>query len=97
MAYLLIRQKFAEYTRWREAFDSLAQQRDALGLETVAVTTNTSDPSEAVVLFRFDDIEQLRKHFPSPELKEAWRRGGVIEGSNQVTFLQEVVPPAETG
>ncbi|MFF6774158.1 hypothetical protein ACFY8W_11390 [Streptomyces sp. NPDC012637] len=93
MAYLLIRQKFADYTQWREAFDSLAEQRSSLGLETVAVTRNMADPAEAVVLFRFDDIEQVRKHFPSPALEEAWRRGGVIEGTNQTIFLQEDVTP----
>ncbi|WP_055586395.1 hypothetical protein [Peterkaempfera griseoplana] len=89
MPFLLIRQRFHEYVRWREAFDSLDDQRHALGLETVAVTRNMSDPTEAVVLFRFDDIEQVRKHFPSPALEDAWRRGGVVEGSNQVTFLRE--------
>ncbi|WP_406860827.1 hypothetical protein ABZO31_10345 [Streptomyces sp. HUAS MG47] len=90
MAYLLIRQKFADYSRWREAFESLAEQRKGLGLETVLVTRNTADPDEAVILFRFEDVEQVRRHFPSPQLEAAWRQGGVIEGTNQVTFLDEV-------
>ncbi|MGW3729064.1 hypothetical protein [Streptomyces sp. NPDC000851] len=87
MPYLLIRQGFADYNQWREAFDSLTEQRSAVGLETVVVTRDMGDPAEAVVLFRFDDIEQVKKHFPSPELEDAWRRGGVIEGSSQATFL----------
>ncbi|MFM9367296.1 hypothetical protein [Streptomyces sp. Da 82-17] len=90
MPFLLIRQKYADHTQWREAFDSLADQRAALGLETVAVTRNMNDPSEAVVLLRFDDIAQVEQHFPSPALEEAWRRGGVIEGTNEVTFLEDL-------
>ncbi|MDI3408141.1 hypothetical protein [Streptomyces cavernicola] len=90
MPFLLIRQKFADYAPWREAFDSLDEQRKALGLETVAVMRNMQDPSEAVVLFRFDDIERVKQHFPSPALEEAWRRGGVVEGSSEATFLQDL-------
>ncbi|MHB9753566.1 hypothetical protein ACYBSK_04195 [Streptomyces sp. BYX5S] len=89
MPLLLIRQKFTDYTQWRKAFDSLDAQRATLGLETVTVTRNMDDPHEAVVLFRFQNIDRLRQHFPSPALEEAWRRGGVMEGSNQVTFLRE--------
>ncbi|MBB4929622.1 heme-degrading monooxygenase HmoA [Lipingzhangella halophila] len=89
MPYLLVKQRFSDYTQWRTAFDSLDGQRTALGLDLVTVTRNMADPAEAVVLFRFDDMDQVRRHFPSPELEEAHRRGGVIEGSTQVTFLRE--------
>lgn len=93
MPYLLIRQRFADHDQWRSAFDSLAEQRAALGLETVAVTRAPDDPTLAVVLFRFDDIARVRRHFPSPELADAHERGGVVPGSTEAVFLTEAPPP----
>jgi quinol monooxygenase YgiN len=89
MPYLLIRQKFADYTSWREAFDSLAEHRRAAGMRPLIVSRNAADPSEAVVVFEVDDPEAAQQHAASAELQEAHRRGGVIAGTNQVTVLVE--------
>lgn len=90
MPYLLIRQRFTDYEQWRAAFDSVAEQRTALGLETVIAAPAPDDPDQAVVLFRFDDLAQVRRHFPSPELADAHERGGVLPGSTEAVFLAEV-------
>lgn len=92
MPYVLIRQRFTDYTQWRGNFDSLDAQRDALGVAPVMVARDRDDPAEAVVLFRYDDEVRLRRHLTSPELAEAHRDGGVVEGSTRATFLNEADP-----
>ncbi|GAA1098107.1 hypothetical protein [Nocardiopsis composta] len=90
MPYLLIRQRFTDYDRWREAFDSLDGRRSGLGLSTLLVARDADAPDEAVVLLGFDDAERVRAHFPSPQLEEAHRRGGVVPGSTRLLFLDDL-------
>ncbi|MFW5417505.1 hypothetical protein J0910_12915 [Nocardiopsis sp. CNT-189] len=90
MPYLLIRQRFTEYDRWRAAFDSLAERRAGLGLSTLLVARDADEPDEAVVLFAFEDAERVRAHFPSPQLEEAHRKGGVVPGSTRLLFLDDL-------
>lgn len=88
MSYLLIRQKFAEYERWRRAYDAMAGTREQFGLRTVVLARNAADMNEIVVVFEFDDRERVQEYVQGPGLAEAWRRGGVIPDSNQATFLE---------
>jgi quinol monooxygenase YgiN len=94
MPYVLIRQRFTNYLQWRANFDSLAERREALGVIPMMVARDRDDPAEAVVLFRYDDDGLLRQHLTSPELAEAHRNGGVVEGSTRATFLDEDEPHA---
>jgi hypothetical protein len=88
MAYILIRQKFADYETWREAFDSLAAQREKFGLEAIVVGRNAEDDNEAIVLFGYPPELEVQKHVFSEALRQAHQRGGVVEGSTQITYVR---------
>ena len=88
--FLLIRQRFTDYRRWREAFDSLTDVRREAGMTPVVVSRNVGDPHEVVVVFSVADQEQAKRHAGSDALRQAHQRGGVVEGSTEVTFLQDV-------
>lgn len=89
MSHILIRQKFTDYPKWREAFDGMAAEREANGLRAVVVTRNQQDPDEVVVLFAITDPAAMKQYLGGTGLKEAWRRGTVIPETNQVTFLAD--------
>jgi hypothetical protein len=89
MPHLLIRQKTTDYAQWREAFDSMAEDRSAAGLRTVLASRNQADPDELVVLFEVTDPVALKEYLGGDGLKAAWERGRVIPETNQVTFLAE--------
>lgn len=89
MPYVLIRQKFTDYPKWRAAFDGMAAEREANGLRQVVVTRNRNDRDEVVVLFAITDPEAMRHYLGGDGLAEAWRRGTVIPETNQVTFLDD--------
>ncbi|MEW9556503.1 hypothetical protein [Nonomuraea sp. NPDC050783] len=87
MQYLLIRQRFTDYDVWRKAFDSLAPEREAAGLRLALLARNAADPDEVVVLFESTDTSDAARHAGSEALRDAHRRGGVVEGSSQITVL----------
>ncbi|MFG1978336.1 hypothetical protein ACGFJC_54230 [Nonomuraea fuscirosea] len=87
MQYLLIRQQFKNYETWRNAFDSLSERRSAGGMRTLLITRNADNPNEAVVLIECANAAEVAKHYASEALKDAHERGGVIEGSTQITVL----------
>ncbi|GAB2481944.1 hypothetical protein [Nocardiopsis aegyptia] len=90
MPYLLVRQRFVDYERWREVFDSITPLRDEAGMRLVLVSRNAAEPDEAVVLFEVADVERAREHALSPALRDAHERAGVVEGSNSMTLLDAV-------
>ncbi|TDC09716.1 hypothetical protein E1267_06715 [Nonomuraea longispora] len=87
MEYLLVRQRFTDYDRWRAAFDSLAEVRWAAGMRTALVSVNAEQPDEAVVLFECENAQAMRQHYASDALKEAHRQAGVVPESNHITVL----------
>lgn len=89
MAYLLIRQKFADYGQWRAAFDSLDARRRQAGMKAVVVSVNADDPHEAVVVFEVADAEEAQRHASSDALREAHRAGGVLAETTQITVLRD--------
>lgn len=91
MSYILIRQKFTDYTRWRTSFDAMAAERQRHGLRNVVVTRNRDDLDEVVVLFEITDPVAVREYLRGGDLKAAWKRGTVIPDTNQVTFLDDAV------
>ncbi|MEV4114783.1 hypothetical protein [Nonomuraea sp. NPDC049695] len=87
MQYVLVRQEFADYDTWRKAFDDFTERREAAGLRLVLVARNAANQNEIVVLFESTNADETARHAGSEALREAHRRGGVIEGSSQMTIL----------
>ncbi|MGH8878898.1 MAG: hypothetical protein ACRD0P_16415, partial [Stackebrandtia sp.] len=65
----------------------MGQARSDAGLREVLVSRNHDDPDEAIVIFEATDPAVVEHYMRGDGLRDAWRRGGVIPESNQVTLL----------
>jgi len=88
MVHVLIRHKVADYSRWKEAFDSHLTSRKRAGESGCHVFHSVEDPREIVVLLDWQTIEEARKFMNSDELKQRMQTAGV-QGSPEVQYLED--------
>jgi hypothetical protein len=61
MPYLLVRQKFEDYKRWKPIFDEQGATRQQNGGQGGTLYRNADDPDEAVILFEWNNLENARR------------------------------------
>jgi hypothetical protein len=88
MHYLLCKHKVADYTKWREVFDSHAEAQQAAGLEPLHVLRDVDDRNLVVMVFRVHDLEKAKAFTQTPAAREAADLAGVI-GKPEVLYLSE--------
>jgi len=89
MAYLLVRHKVKDYSKWKTVFDEHAATRKASGSRGGRLFRNGDNPNEVVILFEWDSIEKAKKFAQSEDLKKTMQRAGVIDKPD-VYFIEEV-------
>jgi quinol monooxygenase YgiN len=89
MPHVLVRQRFEDFDRWKEGFETLSATRAQAGCRSTSVFRNRQDQHEVVVLFEFESLEGAARHMSSDALRAAWQHAGVTDpGSQEV--LDEV-------
>lgn len=66
MPYMLLRERYDDYGKWRGSFDELAYSRKVASCTGAQVFRNLGDPEELVVLLEFDDIEKMIGSYCNP-------------------------------
>ena len=89
MPYLLVRQTFEDYKRWKPIFDEHGATRHVNGGQGGTLYRDVDDPHEAVILFEWDNLENARRYAQSEDLRDALQRAGVTDQPD-VYFLEEV-------
>lgn len=89
MSYILIRHKVKDYDKWKSVFDENSDFRKAGGEKGGRLFHNIDDPSETIIIFKWDTIENARKFIASDDLKKAMQKAGVAEKPD-IYFLEEV-------
>ena len=89
MPYVFIRNKVKDYDKWKPVFDENRVFRTAAGEKGGRLFQNIDDPSETIIIFKWDTIENARKFTESEELKKAMQKAGVAEKPD-IYFLEEV-------
>jgi len=79
MPYVLIRHKVTDYDSWQPIFDDHRRAREDAGSIGGQVFQNPDDPTEVVVLFEWDSVEDARRFIHSKDLREAMTRAGVSD------------------
>jgi heme-degrading monooxygenase HmoA len=79
MPYLLVRHKVSDFSKWKAAYDSHSQARQAAGLKEEHLLRNTEDPHEVIILFAAKDLEKAKEFAASQDLREAMQNAGVID------------------
>lgn len=88
MVHMIIRHKVADYSRWKEAFDSHLNTRKAAGETEYRVLLSVDDPREVTLFFDWDSLERARRFVGSDDLKKAMQLAGVV-GEPDVRFLED--------
>lgn len=89
VSYVLIRHKVKDYDKWKRVFDENLAFRKAGGEKGGRLFRNKDDPSETIIIFKWDTIENARKFTESEDLKIAMQKAGVAEKPD-IYFLEEV-------
>jgi hypothetical protein len=59
-------------------FDADSANRQAAGLENIAIGRNMNDSNDIVLAFKADDVAKAKAFSTDPKLKDAMAKGGVI-------------------
>lgn len=89
MSYVLIQHKVKDYDKWKSVFDEHIDFRKAGGEKGYRLFRNIDDPSETIIIFKWDTIENARKFTGSDDLKKAMEKAGVAEKPD-IYFLEDV-------
>jgi len=89
MVHVLVHHKVADYSHWKEAFDSHLSTRKRAGEIGSHLFHNLDDPHEIYVLSDWQTVEEARKFMSSSELAETMKKAGV-QGLPDVRFLEDV-------
>jgi hypothetical protein len=79
MPHLLVRQKVADFSKWKSAYDNHSPARKEAGLKEEHLLRNLDDPNEVTLLFEVKDLEKAREFGASADLREAMRDAGVVD------------------
>jgi hypothetical protein len=85
MRYMLCRNRVADYTKWRNIFDSHTEAHREAELRLRHLWRNIDDPNNVFFLFEVNDIKKAQAFVNAPEAAQTGREAGVLEGD--VYFL----------
>jgi hypothetical protein len=86
MLYMLVRNKVADYGKWKQIFDSQAEANRAAGLTPAHLWRDAEDPNTVWFVLEVADIERAKQYLGAPESAEIGRAAGVIDG--EVHFIE---------
>jgi heme-degrading monooxygenase HmoA len=86
---MLVRNKVADYAKWKPVFEEMASVRKSSGSKGENVFRNADNPNELFVLLEWDNLEMARQFAQSQELREAMQRAGVVDKPD-INFLEKI-------
>ena len=87
MAYIAVRQKVADYQKWKRIFDMTVGLRKASGEKSCKVFRSSDDFNEVIVLSEWDDLRNAIKYSQNKLFKEAAEKAGIL--ANPVIYMPE--------
>jgi hypothetical protein len=87
--YTLVRHKVEDYARWKPVFDEDAANREASGSRGGYLFRNADDPNELLILFEWDELDNVRQFGQSEDLREKMQQAGVADRP-AIYFLEEI-------
>ncbi len=88
MSYVIVKQKVADYARWKPIFDADGTNRQAGGCNGGQLFRSADDPNEVIMLFEWD-LEKACQFSQSEELRAKMQEAGVL-GPPDFYFLEEI-------
>jgi hypothetical protein len=89
MASMFIKQRVADYAKWKPVFDEHETMRRAGGVTAHSVHRQPDDPNIVIVALRVSDVNKARQFAGSDDLKAVMARAGV-QGPPEIWFADDV-------
>ncbi len=90
MATVIVRHKVKDYEAWKVVFEGFADNRKAAGETSFRICHLDGEPNNVFGIVEYDSLENAKKFFGSPDLKEAMGNGGVLEQPD-IYYLKEYI------
>jgi len=88
MHYLIVKNKVADFSKWKHVFDADAEAQRKAGLHLLHVLRDTDEPNLVVLLFRADDLNKAKAFTQNPDASDHGEESGVI-GVLEILWLSE--------
>jgi hypothetical protein len=85
MVRMFVRHDVADYATWREAYDSIDQDRQGMGVTDHAVYRSLDDQNNVTAWHDFASPDAAQSFASSTLLRDAMQRAGV-QGQPQIWF-----------
>lgn len=87
MVYIIAQLKLESFDKWKSVFEERSAIRKESGSKEASLFRNSNDPTEAMILFEWDNIERAKKYLESEVLLEALKKVGA---TFTITYLDEI-------
>jgi hypothetical protein len=90
MTTVFVHHRVTDYNTWRPEFDRAVKADWSKDMRTYRVWRGLDDPNLVIVANTFDSRQAAEAMVNNPVLREAMGRGGVIQTSVRIDFVDEV-------
>jgi len=90
MTTVFVHHRVTDYNAWRPEFDRAVKADWSKDMRTYRVWRGLDDPDLVIVANTFDSRQAAEGMVNNPVLREAMGRGGVIQTSVRIDFVDEV-------
>ena len=90
MTTVFVHHRVADYNTWRPEFDRAVTAEWTKDIKAHRVWRGQDDPNLVIVANTFDSRQAAEAVMNNATLREAMRRGGVIESSVRIDYVDEV-------
>ena len=85
MSHLFVRHTVENFDTWKSAYDEDAVNRQAFGLEEIALHRGADNPNDVTAVFDLESLARARESAGSDDLKEVMMQAGV-QGMPEIWF-----------
>ncbi|MDQ6761028.1 MAG: hypothetical protein M3015_00195 [Bacteroidota bacterium] len=87
---LIVKEKVANYAKWKESYDARDSMRQANGLSNYVLGRGMDDSNTVVIILKMADVNKAKELANSQQLKDKLHKGGVI-GTPTFEYLDVVM------
>ena len=90
MITVLVHHRVNDYNTWRPEYDRIMKTEIAKDVRSAHVWRGVDDPNLVIVATTYDSRETADRLMKNPTLADAMGRGGVIQSSMRIDYVDEV-------
>jgi hypothetical protein len=90
MTTVFVNHRVADYKTWRPEYDRVMKEEWSKDIRSHQVWRGLDDPNFLIVATTYDSREAAERLMNNPSLGAAMERGGVIQSSVRIDYVDEI-------